>query len=505
MRILEVIILCCFFTLFLIAWYRIMTVRWGWDPKKSIWKEVIQMYFEPIAWVWKKIKKGRGGSEMKRLMLGFALVVCLMLGMVENGLADPLDTWVKQDSGTNAYLWGVAYGNGMYVVIGDKIVLTSPDAVTWTPHSLVDGSNYSIIYANNTFVTSRGLASYNGTTFTVHIAIEDGLSVAYGNNTFVIVGHGPRVYTSPTTANWTGQNPPIDTDRYVESLNDVMYINNMFVAVGEYSGIVYTSPDGVDWTKQDSSSNLPPQNYGQALAGISYGNDRYIAVGGFHTGYLCYGLILTSPDVKIWNPVSIGYPTGNMSCLSGITYGGDNFVAVGPNGTILSSSDGNNWVERNSGVTVSLNRIVHVNNRFIAVGEAGTILTSDTAHDLTVQKTGTGTGTVTTASGSSSSKNCSTSCSSSTSCVNKVCTTVKTCSTPPGCNSTSVTYAQGINCGTTCQTDNGGSSKTYLLAETPGIGSKFVSWLGCDSIQNGMCLITVDGSDKTITATFNKK
>ena len=42
-------------------------------------------------------------------------------------------TWSKRDSGTTKILNGVAYGNNIYVIVGDLgTILTSPDGITWT-------------------------------------------------------------------------------------------------------------------------------------------------------------------------------------------------------------------------------------------------------------------------------------------------------------------------------------------------------------------------------------
>jgi hypothetical protein len=64
------------------------------------------------------------------------------------------------------------------------------------------------------------------------------------------------------------------------SLYDVTYGNGLFVAVGE-DGIILTSPDGVNWTRQ-----IPPT--GNWLYGVTYGNGTFVAVGD-------RGIILTSP------------------------------------------------------------------------------------------------------------------------------------------------------------------------------------------------------------------
>jgi hypothetical protein len=42
-------------------------------------------------------------------------------------------SWTQQTSGTRDDLNGVAYGNGLFVAVGDfGTILTSPDGVNWT-------------------------------------------------------------------------------------------------------------------------------------------------------------------------------------------------------------------------------------------------------------------------------------------------------------------------------------------------------------------------------------
>lgn len=75
-------------------------------------------------------------------------------------------TWTARTSGTSSSFFGVAYGAGTYVVVGQHgTILTSPNGVRWTVR---------------TSRTSNFLSS-----------------VTYGNNTFVAVGEYGAILTSP--------------------------------------------------------------------------------------------------------------------------------------------------------------------------------------------------------------------------------------------------------------------------------------------------------------------
>lgn len=65
------------------------------------------------------------------------------------------------------------------------------------------------------------------------------------------------------------------------------------------------------------------------------------------------------------------------------------FVAVGTNGTIITSTNGDDWVLQNSGTTETLYNVKYLNNKIIAVGANGTLLTSDDAITWTSVNTGT--------------------------------------------------------------------------------------------------------------------
>ena len=84
------------------------------------------------------------------------------------------------------------------------------------------------------------------------------------------------------------------------------------------------------------------------------------------------GTIFTSSDGNSWTKKT----SGISHFLWGVTYGNGLFVTVGQSGTILVSSDGNTWTERTSGTSNSLRGVTYGNGLFVTVGQSGTILTS---------------------------------------------------------------------------------------------------------------------------------
>jgi hypothetical protein len=131
------------------------------------------------------------------------------------------------------------------------------------------------------------------------------------------------------------------------------------VAVGQSgtNSVLVTSGDGLTWTPR-----LLQSDYG--LNGVAYGDGLFVAVGGVGnsaTGGI-EGTVVTSVDAVTWTerqPM-----TANQ--LESIVYGNGQFVAVGlKSGTIISSSDGVNWI---SHAEVWLNAVAYGNGQFVAAG-----------------------------------------------------------------------------------------------------------------------------------------
>src|SRR5439155_1892192 len=73
--------------------------------------------------------------------------------------------------------------------------------------------------------------------------------------------------------------------------------------------------------------------------------------------------------------------------------------------------------------------------------------------------------------------------------------------TTTGTGSGTVTSSPpGIDCGTTCSaTYDSGTGVT--LTATPGFGSLFAGWSGCDAVSGTTCTVTMSGA-RAVTASF---
>ncbi len=109
------------------------------------------------------------------------------------------------------------------------------------------------------------------------------------------------------------------------------------------------------------------------LSGVAHGNGIFVAVGMNYTGD---STLLTSTNGIDWVQRTAGTPLS----LRAVTFGAGRFVAVGDAGggeaVILSSDDGSTWHPQSSGVTRGLAGVAYGNGMFAGAGDAGTIVTS---------------------------------------------------------------------------------------------------------------------------------
>lgn len=148
------------------------------------------------------------------------------------------------------------------------------------------------------------------------------INIAFGNGKFVAVDGG--LASSTDGVNWTRAR--IETPAIV---NSVLFAHGLFIAVGD-GGLIYTSPNGEDWTKRDAGTVVGN------LHGSIYANGKFVSIGSS-------AWILTSIDGTSWIPVT--GTTNLYNYLHGVSFDGGQYVAVGW-GSILTSLDAVNWTAR---------------------------------------------------------------------------------------------------------------------------------------------------------------
>lgn len=245
----------------------------------------------------------------------------------------------------------VAYGNGIFVVGGEKgYVTTSTDeGKTWsTPKQLVTTGSWSnVIYANGSFMmlnfhNGKLATSKDGTIWTIGdtYSLNYWRSLAYGNGIYVAVG--PRngiMMTSSDGKTWTKKTVGSITWK------DVAYGNGIFIAIAD--GYYFTtSTDGITWTNPKRISNAE-----RGYDIITFGNGKFVVAEGYR------GNTQTTTDGVTWTTPNTS--SGNHSWQD-IAAGNGKFILVGNSGYIATSTDGITWAptqikdEAGSPVTLTL-------------------------------------------------------------------------------------------------------------------------------------------------------
>lgn len=153
------------------------------------------------------------------------------------------------------------------------------------------------------------------------------------NSQFLIVGAGSTVLSGDGT-NWNSE----DLSNLPGALNleDVAWLGDRYIAVGNSGAIVTSNGDGSVWTLQDAGANVATT----ALNAVAKNNDRIVVIG-------TNGTILNSVDGVTWEEL----PNFLNQDLNDISWDGTQFTVVGSNDTILTSPDGITWTRHVPGTS----------------------------------------------------------------------------------------------------------------------------------------------------------
>jgi hypothetical protein len=149
------------------------------------------------------------------------------------------------------------------------------------------------------------------------------------------------------------------TDR----ITGIAYNGTQFIAASrDTSGVVYTSPDGLRWSKNTGPTSM-------AIHSVAANGNTFVCGG--NTG----DFTTSTNGGSSWGV----YSKGNNRQIFGITFEQGNFIAACEAASIYTSSNGTSWTERKSPTGGSDYYAVAGNGSLVvAVGDSGVLGTSTT-------------------------------------------------------------------------------------------------------------------------------
>lgn len=311
-----------------------------------------------------EVTSGMVGPTLRNVIVGGAGFIATS---DDNG-----ETWVSRTSGTGSAINAVTRSTTNFVLaIGSPSsstnIRTSTDGITWNAvaNSGV-GNSLLDVHANGAQVVAVGgggaitVSNDNGATWAaatssgvvttqslngVHYNASANLWVAVGNSGTIITATDP-------TGTWT-----LRTSNTAQTINEVNYFNNAFIAVTSTGRYVFSS-NGITWTEVVIAGT-------NNLIGIAASGTRLIVTG-------AGGSLFSSEDGLTYTS-----RTNNNATLNGIAYGAGVYVSVGNavNGSgYIATIDGAGTVTRRvSSTTQSLLNAKFVRSAHYAVGNASVL------------------------------------------------------------------------------------------------------------------------------------
>jgi len=238
--------------------------------------------------------------------------------------------WTSQTPGIFNYFYNTAWLGTHFAAVGQgNMIITSPDGVKWTSHVYGSYNPLCGIAKSDTVYIAVGselvLSSYDENLWTSRNTdlTNSVCGIVWSGNKFVTVGYGGKILTSSDGLNWTSQ-----ASTTTSSLNGVAWSGSKFVAVGN-TGTILTSSNGTTW--------IPVQvGITDQLYGIIWTGKQFVAVGSNGSDYYGAGQVFTSPDGITWTKI-FGTTNPQSKALLAVTWIGNRIVAVGIQGTILVS------------------------------------------------------------------------------------------------------------------------------------------------------------------------
>lgn len=245
-----------------------------------------------------------GATAMRRSVNAYYPAIFSATDVVfSSGNATFTNNFLGPNGTQNQFFWGIAHGNGIYIVVGDNgLIMRSTNGTTWS--------------AVNAGIT--GLIS----------------NVAYGNGRFVAVGrddpYGTQkgfIYTSTDGITWTNRTngAGFNNENFMFFWH-VAFAHDRFLFSGWNVGLHY-STDGVTFTK-------PRPNNREFTPAMTYGNNMWFA-SGYDQGASDATVDLISTDGVNWAKIATPTRTSLINCA---IFHNQRFVIAGDRHTLFQGT-----------------------------------------------------------------------------------------------------------------------------------------------------------------------
>lgn len=255
---------------------------------------------------------------------------------------------------------------------------TSNISDEWLFDSTWDGTNHIVVGSNGTLITSTSIDGSSWTTQNAQTN-EHLLSIAVDGPTIMIGGeYNTQITTSDPTSITL---PDIITEGRItaQNLNDILFNNGIYIAVGNASTIIFSN-DLLNWMTPTSIIGSSVTNDLLSI-GVENRTGDFLATG-------TWGSFLRSdPTADAWVSEAIPTASPSASFFYGVASSPVNpvdtlVVTVGSGGDIFTSvNSGDDW-NISAGSTESeetINDLAKSDTLHVAVGDNGTILNSTNA------------------------------------------------------------------------------------------------------------------------------
>lgn len=294
---------------------------------------------------------------MKLLPAVMMSLVCALTTRLE-----AQSVWQVKPSNTTSSLNAVAFGNGLFVAVGDNgTILTSPDGQVWTPRASGTTDRLpAIAFGNGRFVATRAnrsmpaITSTDGLNWsTVALTGAGGTpantgafeAIAFGGGRFMAVGsvysNSSELMASSDGTSFQTINParypapfPLDV-----GLKSLIYFRGAFYGEDGYSRYMASS-DGISWKQTNWVGGSVAATDGATKVAIVGGSLPQFSVDAAHTFQRA-----EPPRDRYLPPQQPGEiyvaPVFRAAC-----YGAGSFVAGDTTGRIWTSERGEFWLPR---------------------------------------------------------------------------------------------------------------------------------------------------------------